>query len=245
MRSQEVCEKITLWLCDGDSKAFDAICEDGVYCEDIKLEKEDCINHVSKRMGTGLRKLVDAARAEGGKISGKGKLTREKITKIENYYGKAVNQAATRIMKLCQQMSGRSLSHCLNDWQVRGMTQNSNESFHNVIWKICPKTIYVGRHTIETAVAMPGCQFAMGATFKTLLYKCLGVEPGAYIQSATRAKSAKRLKLAEKACSEDAKRKRKQLKYHNVTKEMKQKQKEGTTYAAGDFSWFSYRSTIV
>ena len=76
-------------LCDGDSKSFDAVVAENVY-GDLKIEKEDCINHVSKRMGTALRNLVQCCKAEKVSISGKGKLTQEKMRKIQNYYGRAI-----------------------------------------------------------------------------------------------------------------------------------------------------------
>ena len=294
-RSVERDLRYTTMLCDGHSKSFDAVAEDDVYGKDKKIEKEGCINHISKRMGTGLRKLVDTAKAGGNPISGRGKLTKDKILKIQNYYGKAVKENGHDLVLLKKRIFAILFHLTSSDdiprhmhcppgptswcfWQrdtanerqpsshkehetlpaevgkllvplfqrltdddllkrcVRGKTQNSNESFHNIVWKICPKSVYVGRHTIETAVAMAGCQFSMGATFKTLLCKCLGIEPGDYMQSAMSAKSAKRLQLAEKASSQDAKRRRKQLKYKNVVKEVRQKQQEGATYAAGDFS---------
>ena len=75
---------------DGDSKSYDQVCQAGVYGKDKLVEKEDCINHVSKRMGTALRKLVDVTKAQGKSISGRGKLTKEKIMKIQNFYGRAV-----------------------------------------------------------------------------------------------------------------------------------------------------------
>eukprot|EP00112_Aurelia_sp_Birch-Aquarium-sp1_P022795 Seg6549.1 transcript_id=Seg6549.1/GoldUCD/mRNA.D3Y31 product="hypothetical protein" protein_id=Seg6549.1/GoldUCD/D3Y31 len=92
--------RYTTMLCDGDSKSFDAVSGDEVYGKDKKLEKEDCINHISKRMGTGLRKLVDASKAGGNPISGRGKLTKDKILKIQNYYGKAVKENANDLALL-------------------------------------------------------------------------------------------------------------------------------------------------
>ena len=57
-----------------------------VYRTDVTVDKEDCINHVSKRMGTALRNLVSESKAQKDSISGKGKLTKDKIDKIQNYY---------------------------------------------------------------------------------------------------------------------------------------------------------------
>ena len=45
-------------------------------------------------MGTALRKLLDECKAQKDSISGKGKLTKEKITKIQNYYGRAIKDNA-------------------------------------------------------------------------------------------------------------------------------------------------------
>lgn len=55
----------------------------------IKIVKEDCINHVEKRMGTNLRTLKSKS---GGaeSLGGKGRLTGELITKLSRYYGWAL-----------------------------------------------------------------------------------------------------------------------------------------------------------
>ena len=82
--------RYTTMLCDGDSKSYDAISEEKVYGPEVVIEKEDCVNHVSKRMGTALRNLVSGAKAKGSSVSGKGKLTQQKIIKIQNYYGRAI-----------------------------------------------------------------------------------------------------------------------------------------------------------
>eukprot|EP00795_Rhopilema_esculentum_P011843 gene11843-2381_t len=42
-------------LSDKDSNAYAAVVNDYPYGKDIVIEKEDCINHVSKRMGKALK----------------------------------------------------------------------------------------------------------------------------------------------------------------------------------------------
>ena len=54
---------------------------------------------------------------------------------------------------------------------ARKATQNPNESMHQLIWKISPKSIYVGRRTVQTATALALSQFSLGATFKVLFVK--------------------------------------------------------------------------
>ena len=276
--------RYTTLLSDGDSKAFAAVKALDVYGPDVSIDKEDCVNHVSKRMGTALRNIVRTSRAQKNTISGKGKLTQEKIAKIQNYYGRAIKDHVSdvpllkkRIMAILLHLSSTDktskhmhcppgeLSWCF--WQrataqlknpgphrehdtlppeigkqvapiflrlsddalskccARNKTQNPNESLHNVVWKLCPKTIFVGRRTLETAVALAACQFSMGSTFKSILWKTLGLVPGSNLEREAAARSAERLKKAEKAVDTIAKNRRKQLKYKKQSKEQKRNHK--------------------
>lgn len=82
--------RYTTMLCDGDSRSFRALEEAKVYGY-INVEKEDCINHVQKRMGTALRNLIQKHKTEHGEsLSGKGRLTGDLITKLTNYNGWAL-----------------------------------------------------------------------------------------------------------------------------------------------------------
>ena len=42
---------------DGDSKSFANVCKSAPYGAGVTIYKEDCIGHVTKRMGTALRKV--------------------------------------------------------------------------------------------------------------------------------------------------------------------------------------------
>ncbi|KAK8371952.1 hypothetical protein O3P69_016295 [Scylla paramamosain] len=59
MRSIEKCKfRYTTVISDGDSKAYTAIVNEKIYGEDIEVKKEECINHVAKRVGKALRDFV-------------------------------------------------------------------------------------------------------------------------------------------------------------------------------------------
>lgn len=77
-------------VCDGDSRTFLALCEDKTYGF-IPFTKEDCINHVKKRMGSALRALVAKSRKDQP-IGGRGGLTQDLIKKLTNYYGMALRR---------------------------------------------------------------------------------------------------------------------------------------------------------
>ena len=86
--------RYTTMLSDGDSKSFALLNEMNVYGSDIQIMEEECVNHVSKRMGTSLNNLVQDCKAQKQPITGKGKLTKEKIVKIQSYYGRAIKDNA-------------------------------------------------------------------------------------------------------------------------------------------------------
>ncbi|XP_077517393.1 uncharacterized protein LOC144128162 [Amblyomma americanum] len=75
-------------VCDGDSRMFRTLCDEEVYGF-VQLSKEDCINHVKKRIGAALRSLVAKAK-KGEPLGGKGGLTQQLIKKLTNYYGLAL-----------------------------------------------------------------------------------------------------------------------------------------------------------
>lgn len=63
-------------VCDGDSHTFLALSEDATYVF-IPFEKEDCINHVQKRMGSALRALITKGKEQP--FEGRGAPTQDLI----------------------------------------------------------------------------------------------------------------------------------------------------------------------
>ena len=83
--------RYTTIVSDGDAKTFKHLCDRRVY-GDVELKKEECINHVAKRLGTALRKLGSSGKKAGVVLGGRGhgRLTQATIMKLTAYYGKAV-----------------------------------------------------------------------------------------------------------------------------------------------------------
>ena len=84
--------RYTTLLSDGDAKTFMHLKDMNVYGDKFPIDKEECVNHVSKRLGTALRKQVTSSKAQGVTLggAGKGRLTAAKINKLTVYYGRAV-----------------------------------------------------------------------------------------------------------------------------------------------------------
>ena len=89
---------------DGDSSAFNAVCamNDGEGPYSVPVVKEECVNHVSKRLGTRLRKLKDTLKTsvvtKKGKevqrsaLAGRGDLTNASIDLLSKYYSQNIRK---------------------------------------------------------------------------------------------------------------------------------------------------------
>ncbi|GFT70683.1 uncharacterized protein TNCV_1784111 [Trichonephila clavipes] len=91
-RSEACGFRYTTLLSDGDAKTHKFLNSLKIYGPDVEILKEECINHVSKRLGTSLRNLVKDWRAKGITLGGKsyGSLKETTIKKLTQYYQKAI-----------------------------------------------------------------------------------------------------------------------------------------------------------
>lgn len=78
--------RYTTLISDGDSRTFGALTEERTYGF-VPIKKEECLNHVQKRMGTALRNL---SQKSDKPLGGKGRLTKALIEKLTGYYGWAI-----------------------------------------------------------------------------------------------------------------------------------------------------------
>ena len=83
----------------------------------------------------------------------------------------------------------------------RRATQNANEALHQLVWKVCPKSIYVGLRTLRVAATLAFAQFSMGASFKILICKVMGMDPGRNMEIHAKKKDFERIQKAEEDCS--------------------------------------------
>lgn len=96
------CLRYTTFIGDGDSSTYNTICalNEGQGPYDVPIIKEECVNHVSKQLGTCLCKLkqedVMIITTKTGKtqrrseLGGANKLAENVINKLTKYYGNAI-----------------------------------------------------------------------------------------------------------------------------------------------------------
>ena len=104
--------RYTVLLSDGDAKTFNQLTALKPYGEDFMVEKEECVNHVSKRLGTALRSVITDCKKKGVTLGGRGRgqLTQNAVRKLTIYYNRAIrgSKSAEDMKKAIM----ASLHHC-------------------------------------------------------------------------------------------------------------------------------------
>ncbi|KAK3887038.1 hypothetical protein Pcinc_008803 [Petrolisthes cinctipes] len=151
----------TTFVSDGDSSAYRAVCAlnngKGPYGEKRKVQKAECINHVAKRLGTGLSGLKKPGKA---KVEGKALAVGEKPkshTKMSVYF-RLEDPQLQQVKAVYERLTTDDMmSRCL-----QGLTQNRNEHLHSRIWKVSPKHRCASKRMVDFATATAVCTYNVG-----------------------------------------------------------------------------------
>ncbi|GFS23554.1 hypothetical protein ElyMa_001642700 [Elysia marginata] len=100
--------KYTTMLSDGNAKAFTAAQKLELY----PMAKEECVNHVAKRLGSSLRNLVTNCSKRNIQLRGRGtgRLTKETMDQLQTYYDRAIRKSNTVEEKKAAIMA--TINHC-------------------------------------------------------------------------------------------------------------------------------------
>ena len=118
---------------------------------------------------------------------------------------------------------------------LHGKTQNNNESLNGVIWKKCPKDVFVGRPTLETGVASAVLNFNDGSSGVLDVLNSLKIEPGKFTTEFCDKRDSERVIKMDLKSSDQTKLRRKQLRAQRKGFIDTIEQKEGFVYGAGEF----------
>jgi hypothetical protein len=256
------------FLSDGDSKSYNHVRAAQPYGPDKLIHKEECVNHVGKRLGTALRNLRKAKKLGG---RGEGRLTDKVIDKLQIYYTRAIRKNVGNPEQMHKDVLCTLLHHTSTDetprhrfcppgdeengWCFfnnavakgeqpgphadnmtfslapavtnemrpvymrlsdnelmercrRGKTQNPNEGLHSLIWRRCPKTVFVGRKRIEEATASAVGYSNKGTTFIQDMMKNMGIRPSHIGDEVLKDIDEIRIKKSQLKATEEAQRRR-------------------------------------
>ena len=114
---------------------------------------------------------------------------------------------------------------------LHGRTQNTNESFNNMIWRRIPKTVFVGLKTLRMGVLDSVLSFNVGNIGRARVLQHLNISPGYNTLKSLRQMDMKRVKkadLAQLEMSQEARKKKRNLK-------RKLEEADDPDYGAGKF----------
>ena len=126
--------RYTQFVGDGDSSSFGKVKQalENKFGDKYPVEKEECVGHVQKRLGTALReykKQKKGVKLDDGKVpTGKGRLTEVVIDKMQNYYGLAIRNNSGNLEEM--KKSIRAIYH--HSIKCEGMSLLEQHQF-------CPK----------------------------------------------------------------------------------------------------------
>ncbi len=103
----------------------------------------------------------------------------------------------------------RMTSQDLLGRMTHGGTQNQNECFNSMIWLRCPKTLFFGKHRVDSAVARAVVQYNEGSAQLAEVMDKLWLAPAQSTISRLQAKDERRVSRADAAATEMAHQKRK------------------------------------
>ena len=112
------------YIGDGDSSAYKKVKESNPYSSDDLPRKLECVGHIQKRVGTGLLKLVKQNKGIGGR--GKGKLTKQVINTLHNYYGIAIRNNKGKTLPEMKAAIAAVILHCV---EKEGVSDDKRHKF--------------------------------------------------------------------------------------------------------------------
>lgn len=118
---------------------------------------------------------------------------------------------------------------------VRAKTQNVNESLHSLIWRKCPKEVFVSKKRIEIAVANAVSEFNNGIVKTQLMKAALSnTDPSSSMMAYARRKDQSRLHSQSDGAKEKRRVSRNKKKFEQPSESSLRKE-EGVLYGAGKF----------
>ena len=84
-------------------------------------------------------------------------------------------------------------------------TQNNNESYNNLVWRITPKSSFSGKEVLEIASWIAACTFNEGANTFLIIKVLLGFKIGETAKSWAESINGDRILLAVKRSTEQSK----------------------------------------
>ena len=163
---------------------------------------------------------------------GEGTWCKFQLAKAKGTVYKHKKPIPAAIVTLLKPIYARLGSKSLLEKCVEGYTQNANEAIHQLVWRFCPKEVFLGRVGVDIACALAVTCFNDGASSLSKLTDLLHLKPTPLSRNFLRKKDSIRIRESRykmgRRQNSSCRRKRKNLDDKSVAK-------DGEMYVPGGF----------
>ena len=120
---------------------------------------------------------------------------------------------------------------------LHGYSQNDNEAINSVIWKKCPKHVFVFKKVLKIAVESATIEFNEGSNGLKPVFYDLGLSFGYFIKKDLNKKDNLRIRQSERKSCDHGKARQKRLRVlaKNWTDKENQAEREKPSHSTGQF----------
>ena len=140
---------------------------------------------------------------------------------------------ATEVQKLLHPIYSDLSSDDLLQRCLGGHTQNNNESFNAVLWRLAPKHIFCSKKIVELAAFIAVCIFNEGITPVLRMMEVMGITIGSEAKIMANKKDMVRVKKADATHSASSKEARLARRLERTAQDELFEEEEGILYAPG------------
>lgn len=116
---------------------------------------------------------------------------------------------------------------------IGGFTQNSNESFNQIVWKIMPKTLPASYTTVSIAAYIATCTFNEGTYGLLAVFDAMGIKLGPHAHAFAKAEDCIRVEKANRRSLENTREARVARRQLKMASDAINKAQEGELYGPG------------
>jgi hypothetical protein len=116
---------------------------------------------------------------------------------------------------------------------AHGGTQNTNESFHSIIWQLVPKVNFVGLRSLQLGVFLATLLYNDGEMSRCNVMRCMGYAPGVHMERFCSELNSTRIKKSIERSDDDFKRHRKEQSLLKTQRADQQTHRDGNPYQPG------------
>ena len=153
----------------------------------------------------------------------------KKLKSFKHDYTALPNEVVDAIKPIYESLTNEELfQRCIG-----GFTQNSNENFNQIVWKIMPKTLPASFTSVSIAANIATCTFNAGTRGSLAVFDAMGIKLGPHAHTFAKEEDCIRVEAANRRSLENIRETRVARRRLKITADAATKAEESTLYGPG------------